>query len=160
MNKHLSVIAAAAFGAALVSSAQAASYKVVEVTNGGAISGKVTFTGKDPDPKIFAVTKNLETCGSEDRLIDYVKVNNGALTNVVVYLSKVKQGKPFPDSIAAIEINQKGCAFDPFLQVMANGGSDNFADHVGQVLNFIRAQLGFCDAHTWPYRRYRWRCWW
>ncbi len=122
MNKHLSVIAAVAFGAALVSSAQAASYKVVEVTNGGVITGKVTFKGKDPDPIVYAVTKNLETCGKDDRLLDYVKVNNGALTNVVVYLSKVKQGKPFADGTAAIKVNQQGCAFDPFLQVMANGG--------------------------------------
>ncbi len=122
MNKHLCVIAAAAFGIALASSAQAATYKVVEVQNGGAISGKVTFKGKAPAPKNFAVTKDLETCGSSDRQLNFVKVNNGALNNVVVYLAKVKKGKAFEDNTAAVNINQKGCAFDPFLQVMANGG--------------------------------------
>ncbi len=98
----------------------AAPYKEVTVVGGGSVSGKVTFSGTDPVPRIYKITKDNDTCGSGNRKIDYVVVNNGALTNVVVYLDKVKEGKPFPAELSAT-IDQKGCEFRPFLQVMRNG---------------------------------------
>jgi len=102
--------------------AQAASYTAVEVANGGTISGKVTFTGDDPAPKVFAITKDNDVCGTGNREVDFVKVNNGALNDVVVYLDKVKEGKAFDPAIENGAVNQKGCAFDPFIQIMTNGG--------------------------------------
>ena len=101
--------------------AHAAAYKVVEVKDGGAVTGKVTFTGTDPAPEIYAITKDPETCGTGDREIDFVQVNGNALTGVVVYLNKVKSGKAFPAEEAAGDIDQQGCAFTPFMQVMHNG---------------------------------------
>jgi len=97
-----------------------AKYKVVEVKDGGTITGKVTFSGDDPAPKVFAVTKDQETCGTDERKIDFVKVKDGALTDVVVYISKIKEGKAFPDDVSTGAVNQEGCAFDPFIQVMKN----------------------------------------
>ena len=96
-----------------------AAYKVVDVTNGGSISGKINFTGKDKAPQIYKVAKDTDTCGTESRKIDYVDVKDGVLRNVVVYLDKVKSGKKF-DKIEA-KIDQKGCAFLPFMSVMTNG---------------------------------------
>ena len=93
-------------------------YKVVDISNGGSISGKVNFTGKDKAPQIYKVAKDTDTCGKENRVIDYVDVKNGALRNVVVYLSKVKSGKKF-EKIEA-KIDQKGCSFMPFMSVMTN----------------------------------------
>ncbi len=121
MKKSVSLAVSLTLAGALSTTAGAASYKVIKVENGGAISGKVIFKGKDPDPKIFAITKDPETCGTGNRMVDFVKVNNGALNDVVVYLSKVKQGKAFQKDQAGGDINQKGCAFAPFLQVMQNG---------------------------------------
>jgi len=40
---------------------------------------------------------------------------------VVVYLDKVKEGKAFPAELSTSHIDQKGCEFKPFLQVMRNG---------------------------------------
>lgn len=97
--------------------ADAAKYKEVAVTNGGSISGKVTFTGKDPAPQVYKISKNTDVCDSSQE-IDYVKVNNGALTDVVVYLHKVKSGKPF--KVAEGNLDQKKCRFLPFFSVMAN----------------------------------------
>ena len=77
-----------------------AAYKVVDVTNGGSISGKINFTGKDKAPQIYKVAKDTDTCGTESRKIDYVDVKDGVLRNVVVYLDKVKSGKKF-DKIEA-----------------------------------------------------------
>lgn len=101
--------------------ARAAAYEEVEVKNGGSISGTIAFSGDDPAPKIHKITKDNDVCGTGNREIDYVKVNNGALTEAVVYLDKVKSGKPFPDAEAAKgDLDQKGCEFHPFLQVMHN----------------------------------------
>jgi len=97
--------------------AGAAGYTVTTVTNGGTVSGKVAYTGKDPAPQLYTISKNTDVCG-KTREIDFVKVNNGALTDVVVYLDKVKSGKPF--EVAEGNIDQKKCRFQPFFSVMAN----------------------------------------
>jgi len=101
--------------------ASQAAYKEVAVKNGGAITGKVTFTGIRPSPVVFKVTKDEKVCGTADRKIDYVAVNKDALENVVVYLDKVEEGKAFPAVMNKTVIDQKGCAFRPFLQVMKSG---------------------------------------
>ncbi len=100
--------------------ALAAPYKVVDVADGGTITGKVSFSGDDPAPKIFAITKDNDVCGTGNREIDFVKVNGGALNDVVVYLDKVKEGKDFDGGQASGGVNQEGCAFDPFIQIMQN----------------------------------------
>jgi len=105
-----------------ITSAQAAApYNAIEVADGGTVSGKITFSGDDPAPKIFAITKDNDVCGTGNREVDFVRVNDGALTDVVVYLDKVKQGKAFDPAAETGAVNQKGCAFDPFIQVMHNG---------------------------------------
>ncbi len=101
--------------------AHAAVYKEISVNNGGSVSGKVTFSGTDPEPKQYKISKDNDTCGTGTREIDYVAVNDGALTNVVVYLDKVKEGKAFPAELSDARIEQKGCEFKPFLQIMRNG---------------------------------------
>jgi len=101
----------------LSATASAAGYKVEAVTNGGSVSGKVTFTGKDPAPQVYTISKNTDVCGKTQE-IDFIKVNNGALTDVVVYLDKVKSGKPF--KVAEGNVDQKKCRFEPFFSVMAN----------------------------------------
>jgi len=109
--------------AAALSMPTMAGYKVVDVANGGSISGKINFTGKDASPQIYKVAKDKDTCGTENRVIDYVDVKDGALRNVVVYLDKVKSGKKF-DKIEA-NIDQKGCDFLPFFSVMTNDSNFN-----------------------------------
>lgn len=121
MNKRISLLGLA-LTTGLAFSAFAADYQTVEVSGGGSVSGTVGFSGTDPDPAIYAITKDQDTCGSGDRKIDFVKVNNGALNDVVVYLDKVKEGKAFPNAESGKgKLDQKGCAFDPFLQVMYDG---------------------------------------
>lgn len=126
MNK-LSTVITLLVAACLPLSASAAAYKVVDVSNGGTITGKVNFSGKDPDPKIFTITKDNDTCGTGERTIDFVRVTNGALNDTVVYLKKMKSGKAFPASLDKREIDQKKCGFMPFLSVMKN--KDKLAVH-------------------------------
>ena len=120
MQKSLIVSALSGSFLFVASAAFAAPYKVVEVVDAGTISGTVTFSGDDPAPKVFAITKDPDVCGTGNREIDFVKVNGGALSDVVVYLEKVSEGKAFSDTEATGAVNQEGCAFDPFIQVMHN----------------------------------------
>lgn len=105
---------------ALPMAGQAAAYKEVAVSNGGSITGSVKFAGKDQPPKVYGITKDNNVCGTGERKIDYVRVNNGNLMDTVVYLEKVKEGKAFPADVGDATIEQEGCEFKPFLQVMKN----------------------------------------
>ena len=119
MNKCLPLLAAAGL-VALPFTSHAAAYQEGDVADGGSITGKVTFSGKDPAPKVFKISKNTDVCGTGNREIDFVRVTGGALNDVVVYLDKVKAGKPFPADLAGVELDQEGCEFKPFLGVMRN----------------------------------------
>ncbi|MCK5640021.1 MAG: hypothetical protein KAJ19_04465, partial [Gammaproteobacteria bacterium] len=106
--KKLATAASILFAASIPFSAIAA-YTVTAVSNGGSVSGKVTFSGKDPAPVPYTVSKDTDTCGTDNRKIDFVKVNKGALQEVVVYLDKVKEGKDWSKEVANIVLDQKGC---------------------------------------------------
>ena len=122
MKKTLTTLAIACATTAVISMpTYAAKYKEITVSNGGTITGSVKFTGKDAAPVVYKVAKDVDTCGAENRQIDYVKVNNGMLTDVVVYLDKVKAGKKFTPMEG--NVDQKGCTFDPFIQVMTNNNT-------------------------------------
>ncbi len=100
---------------------QAEGYSVVTVDNGGTITGRVTLAGKDYAPKKYTVAKDSAVCGDGTREIDFVRVVDGALLDVVVYLEEVASGKPFPPEVGDGEVLQQGCEFTPFLGVMRNG---------------------------------------
>jgi len=97
----------------------ASAYEETALSNGGMITGKVTGS-KDFAPKSYKVSKDNAVCGEGKREIDFVKINNGALQDVVVYLDKVKSGKPFPADFGKGRVLQAGCEFKPFLGVMRN----------------------------------------
>ncbi len=121
MIKKLTLLAGLSMAVISSPSAFAAKeYQVVEVSHGGSISGKVSFTGNDPAPLVFKIAKDNDVCGDGNREIDYVRVNNGALTEVVVYLDKINQGKAFNEAEKEASIVQKGCKFVPYMQIMHN----------------------------------------
>ncbi len=97
-----------------------ATYKEMTVSDGGSISGTVNFSGEDQAPKVYGISKDNDVCGTGEREIDYVRVVDGHLLDTFIYLDKVKEGKAFPDDVADATVNQKGCEFSPFLQVMRN----------------------------------------
>lgn len=117
-----SIVSALAVTAMMVSgTALAAKYKVIEVTNGGSIKGKVSYSGS-ASVKKYPIAKDTQVCGTGERTVPEIRVSDGALMDVVVYLHKVKEGKAFPAEAKKITINQKGCEFQPLLGTMANQG--------------------------------------
>lgn len=99
-------------------------YTEVEVTDGGSITGKVSFTGALPDDAIerILITKNNDVCGDGEREVVWVDVKDGALRGAFVFIDKVKEGKPWPAPEAgAYMVVQKECRFRPWAQVVQPG---------------------------------------
>ncbi len=96
-------------------------YKAMKkVSDGGTISGIVTFEGDVPEKKALEITKDEKVCGADEKFDESLVVGEGnALKNTIVYLIDISQGKDFGD--AKIEIDQKGCKFTPHVQIVPVG---------------------------------------
>ncbi|MFQ5694336.1 MAG: carboxypeptidase regulatory-like domain-containing protein, partial [Nitrospinota bacterium] len=116
-----SAVAALAVGALALSwTAPAWSYEVVEVSNGGKVTGTIRFQGTPPPPAKIRITKNPERCGTEPRLSEeFVVSKKGGLANVVVTLVGVKKGKAFPKK--SPRIIQRKCWFTPRVSLIPVG---------------------------------------
>ncbi|HHH89622.1 MAG TPA: hypothetical protein ENK45_03545 [Aliiroseovarius sp.] len=101
----------------------ASKYSEVEVTDGGAISGTL-MAGDDvqAESKSYTISKDTAVCGEGTREVNFVRVADGHLLDAVVFLVKVKEGKPFDEATATLTLNQEGCEFQPFLSVIRNKG--------------------------------------
>ncbi len=99
-------------------------YKEIEVTDGGSVSGKVTFEGALPEDAIenILITKNPDVCGTGEREIVWVDVKDGALRGAFVFIDKIKEGKAWSVPKGGdYLIVQKGCRFTPWAQVVRRG---------------------------------------
>lgn len=97
------------------------SYSTSNVSNGGTISGVVKFEGDAPEMKMIEVTKDQAICGATEKYDETLVVGEGnALKNTIVYLIDISQGKDF-DKTAKLEIDQKGCQFNPHVQIIPVG---------------------------------------
>ena len=120
----LASIACALLGA---SAAAGAAYTEKAVTGGGSISGKVTFQGALPADAVekITITKNPEVCDVDKtgaREVVWVDVKNGALRGAFVFIDKIESGKKWPAPKAGkFLINQEGCRFRPWAQVVKPG---------------------------------------
>ncbi len=117
------LVLALALGLALPAAAKK-KYKEGDVADGGAIAGKVVFEGALPDDATdeILITKNPDVCGTGEREVVWIDVEGGALRGAFVFIDKIKAGKKW----AAPEggnylINQKGCRFHPWAQVIRPG---------------------------------------
>ncbi len=123
----------------------AQAYEVMEVQDGGTVSGRVMFAGQAPDPLHFDVKKNAEVCGKE-RSLEKVLVRDGKLQGAVIVLEGVENGKPFPAQSykgqepgqgsfdyeggegLGLQVKTKGCNFGPFAGVVAADQAVRFSN--------------------------------
>src|SRR3990172_6672160 len=114
-----------------------AAYKEAAVGNGGSIKGKVSFKGPLPDDAVenITITKNTDVCGTGFREVVWVDVKGSALRGAFVFIDGITEGKAWtaPEG-GKYMIEQKGCRFRPWAQVMRPGNitirnTDNFVLH-------------------------------
>ncbi len=111
----------------LSSPVHAAAYKGGTVTDGGSISGKLSFDGALPEDGVEKITisKNPDVCdedGTGYREVVWVDVKDGALRGAFVFIKKITEGKNWtaPEDDQYV-ILQKGCRFRPWAQVVKPG---------------------------------------
>lgn len=87
-------------------------YEVIEVTDGGTIKGRITYTGEAVEPRPVIVSKDQETCGHEPRQVPRVETGpEGGLAGAVVLLEGIPKGKDFKPRENELVLDQKGCQF-------------------------------------------------
>jgi len=133
--KHLLMPLATAALLAAATTAGAASYKEVTVSDGGSIVGAVSAGDHQAETKVFTISKDPEICGTGTREVNFVRVNGGMLEDAVVFLAKVKEGKPFPEDVGDMTLHQHGCAFAPALGIMRNKGKLTIINDDGTLHN-------------------------
>jgi plastocyanin len=121
MKKTLSFYLALFLVAFLTSSALA--YQEGSVSNGGSISGKITFSGKAPAPRMNSIDKEFQAvCGKKRASQDLLVGKSGGIQNVVVRITGIKSGKKW-DIADEITIDQKGCKFAPHVTIFKPGAT-------------------------------------
>jgi hypothetical protein len=130
------LVGAISFLGVSIASAQEASapkkYEEAPVSNGGTVSGKVTFKGSPPAPKMHELSKFPQSafCGKVDsdgkfRKQVLVSVNAGALSDVVVFIEGIEKGKPF--KFPGTDVKTDTCRFlaqgpSTFVGIVMEGG--------------------------------------
>jgi plastocyanin len=93
----------------------AAAYDAMAVSDGGTISGTITYGGAPPAAKTIKATKDTEACGAtipdEALMVDAGK----GIKNVVVRITDIKKGKKWE---AKPVLDQKKCHFQPHVLVV------------------------------------------
>ena len=95
-----------------------AEYTEAPVTNGGTISGRITYDGTPPKPEKVTITQDPGTCGTSRELDELEVSSTGGVKDAVVYLVDIKSGKKM-DLPAKPELDQKGCRYQPHVQIVA-----------------------------------------
>lgn len=99
------------------SAAPSGGYTVTAVSDGGSITGKVSFEGTPPPPETIEITKDTSVCG-EERLRQLVQVDaGGGLSAAVVWIEGITNGKDW-GSITGGGVEQKKCQYSPHVQVV------------------------------------------
>ena len=99
----VALIAGISLMGASIASAAKKKYEEGPVADGGTVSGKISFKGAVPEPKLFefgkfpnaAFCEKADSDGKGNRILQQVNVKNGALADVVVFIDSIEKGKAF-----------------------------------------------------------------
>ncbi len=101
-----------------------ARYEEIEVTDSGSIQGRVTFEGEAP-ALTLQVSVDQDVCLHHEGTVQSPRLQvspEGGVAETVIYLKEVGSGKPMESLEGPMEIDQHGCLYEPFVQVMPRAG--------------------------------------
>ncbi len=96
-----------------------AAYQVIEVTDGGKITGVVTFKGKAPKVKMLAIVKDADYCGKTTPDPRF-EISGNKIMNVVVTLEGIEKGKKALPVEGAV-LDNLDCVYEPHVQAVTKG---------------------------------------
>lgn len=121
--KRILALAAVSFLTLAAAPASPPAYKVVPVTNGGTIAGRITYDGPHYERKQIMPTADAAVCGQHGMIeSDDLVVSSGAIQYAVVRLTDVKEGRPASE-LTTPKLLEKGCMFHPHVSVIPVGAT-------------------------------------
>jgi uncharacterized protein (DUF2141 family) len=82
------------------------------------LTGKITLKGTPPPEKVIDMSADAKCSAAHPQPITtrhYVVAADGGLANVFVYVKSGLEGKTFPASTDAPELDQSGCEYSPYV---------------------------------------------
>jgi hypothetical protein len=102
-------------------------YKVIQVTDGGTISGTVKWSGQVPHSVEFPVTKDSNICDPDGKkttdLERLIIGPQGGVANTVVYLRNITAGKAMDLPEQRRHLDQKRCRYLPHILLVPEQGT-------------------------------------
>ncbi|MFQ5608121.1 MAG: carboxypeptidase regulatory-like domain-containing protein [Candidatus Zixiibacteriota bacterium] len=122
--------------------AESSAYTVIEVKDGGTVSGVVRFDTNYPKRKKIRVSKDNEVCGTIKRSERFlVSKDNKGLQNVLVTIEGISAGKA-PSPVKSVTLQQSGCTYIPHFQAAEIGAG-------GIELKLLNDDGIFHNVHTY-----------
>ncbi len=127
--------------------AQEPAYQVMDVTDGGALTGRVRYLG-DRTSKTIRVTRDADACGTEARS-DHTIVTgeNGGLANVIVSIQDITAGRAL-DTAPDADVEITRCNFQPHVTTVTLGGKLTLRN-TDSVLHRPRGDIGEEPVFQW-----------
>jgi hypothetical protein len=102
--------------------AQSATYQTVSLGSSGTIRGTVKWSGPQPKPLLFPVTKDPAICDPANaKSMDLERLvigPGGGVANTVVYIKNIHSGKPMNLTQTAPLLDQKHCRYEPHIMLV------------------------------------------
>jgi hypothetical protein len=102
-------------------------YKVVNVSDGGTISGTVKWSGPLPRALDFPITKDPAICDPESKkTVDLERLvvgSQGGVANTIVYLKNIYSGKAMALPEQRRHLDQKHCRYIPHILLVPQGAT-------------------------------------
>jgi len=133
MRRNL-VLSTLAVLASVGLASRAGAYEAVAVTDGGTLSGTVTYEGTAPAPQKIEVTKDPEVCGKDKTAPNLLVGQGGGIANVVVVVNATK-GKKLEVPTQNPTFDQKTCEFHPHVLAFPAGSTIDVTNSDGILHN-------------------------
>jgi hypothetical protein len=155
----LVVASLAAFTALGLAPSAAPSYKVIQVQNGGTITGTVTLVGTIPPPPLFPVKlypfsyycKKIADENGNVHIEEFNVGPDGGLQDAVIEVEGVHSGKPFPEMKS--EFIATDCMFHPAdvsTKEMYRMDAHGHMRHIHPLVSVIRNDSPFTVINKDP----------
>ena len=107
------------FTSANKAAGQSSGYSVVSVANGGTMKGTVKWSGPEPHPVGFPITKDPQICDPDShktRDLERLVIGpQGGVANTVVYIKNISSGKAFDLPPGRRSLDQHLCRYEPHI---------------------------------------------
>ena len=116
-------------------------YQGGAVSDGGAISGTISYGGEVDGPTEVEVDKDNEVCGDTIEVLPIVRDGAGGLQDAVVRITDITSGKPLTELGTEFVLDQKNCVYSPSVLIVP----------VGSGMTVLNSDGILHNVHTTPF---------